>query len=372
MKDKVNSIDMNGKLDHEEIFNLFKTHSSKANEKISEKIDIFKHNIDFFQFYSNKNIKNLLNIFDVELSENNNESFSSFKPYIEQYIYCITQLILSIKIFLKIQDLLSQIVIKVKNDLSKLKYENKLENYNQDYLFIYLESLLKISEKNHKFHSSASTLLVNNFSSFEDFPKSSLFRKFTNEYKIDDFSGVEIKPIIYENPPTPRFELKSDEEFKNQEKNNYNLENLIENNSPINKESVLTLSKYVFAENPFTSHKLETKLIGQSTVKPKIKNNTTKEKMLKSENINKIKKRSRMFSEDDFIIKNKRKNHYRNLLEMINKMYKKGIIYSEEKLKLKQLIIEKSIKIEYFYYNIYKNSKNDKNILINEVKKIVN
>ena len=371
MKDNVNSIDMDGKLDHEKMYNLFKTYSSKTNKKISEKINIFKYNIDFFKFYSNKDIKNLLYIFELEISEND-ESFSSFKSYIERYIYCIAQIILSVKLFLKTQDILTKIVINTKSNLSKLKYENKLENSNQDYLSLYLESLLKISGSNTKFHSSASTLFINNISSFEDIPKNSILRKFTNENKIDNLPKVEIEPVLYENQQTPRFELEKDEEFKNQEKKNYNLENSIENNFPSKKDSVLTLSKFVFAENPFTSHNLETKLLGKNTTKPKIKNNTTREKMPQSEHINSVKKNKRVFSENDFITKNKKKNHYRNLLEMINKMYKKGMIYSEEKLKLKQLVIEKSIKIDYFYYNIYKNSKNDNNILITEVKKIVN
>ena len=87
MKEKINSIDMNGKLNHEELYNLFKTYSFKRNKEISEKINNFKNNMDFFKFYSNKDIKNLLYIFELEISEND-ESFSSFKSYIERYIYC--------------------------------------------------------------------------------------------------------------------------------------------------------------------------------------------------------------------------------------------------------------------------------------------
>ena len=48
MKGKINFIDINGKLDREEIYNLFKTHSFKINKEISEKIDNFKYNMDFF------------------------------------------------------------------------------------------------------------------------------------------------------------------------------------------------------------------------------------------------------------------------------------------------------------------------------------
>ena len=128
MKEKINSIDMNGRLIHEEVYNLLKTHSSKTNKEISEKIDNFILNIDFFEFYSNKNIKNLFNIFQLKLSENNDESFLSFNSDIEQYIYCISQIILSIKLFLKMHDILTKIVINSKNNLLKLKYKNKFEN----------------------------------------------------------------------------------------------------------------------------------------------------------------------------------------------------------------------------------------------------
>ena len=364
MKDKINFIDMNEKLDHEEIYNLIKTHSSKANKEISEKINMFKYNMDFFKFYSNEELKNLLNIFELKISENNDESFSSFKSDIEQYMSCISQIILSIKLFLKTQDILSKTIINAKNNLSKLKYENKLENDNQDYLFLYLESLFKISDKNPKFYQSATTFYSSNISSTDITPKDSLFRQFSSEYKIEHFPNDEVEIISENDNLTPRFELELDEEFENQEKKNQNLDN-----SPIVHDSALTLSKYIFAEEPFTPPANESKLTEPITPKPKIKN-TSDERMSQINNFNKsIIKRS-ISSKNDKCKINK-KNHFRNLLEMINKMYKKGLINSEDKLKLKKLVIEKSKKIEYLYYNIYKNLKKDKNRLSIEVKKIL-
>ena len=368
MKDKINSIDMNEKLNYEEIYNLFKTHSSRMNKEISEKINIFKNNIDFFEFYSNKDIKNLLSIFKSKLSENNDESFTSFKSDIEQYISCISQIILSIKLFLKIKDILAQIVINSKNRLWKLKCENNLENCSIDYLFLYLESLLKTSEDNPKFYSSASTLLSSNISLFEETSKNSLFRKFSSEHKINNFSNVEIKPSIYNNPSTPKFQSESEED---QEQKNSNLDSN-ENDSPIKHESVLTLSKYVFAEESLTPKHLESNVIDPPIVKPEIKNISTRGRVPKIESFNYYKNKRDAFSGNDLNVKNGKKNHFINLLEMINKIYKKSLINSEEKLKLKQLVIEKSKKIEYFYYNVYKNSKKEKNILVAEIKKMIN
>ena len=203
MKGKINFINMNEKLNYEEIYDLFKTHSSKVNKEISKKIEIFKFNIDFFKYYANKDIKNLLNIFELKLSDD--ELFSSFKSDIEQYISCISQIILTIKLFLKTQDILTKMVINAKNQLSKLK----LKNSNQNYLFLYLESLLKISKKSHKYYSSATTL--NKISTIDDNQKNSSYPKFFS-HKIDGFSNNEIKSSIYDKLITPRF--KSKEKFE--------------------------------------------------------------------------------------------------------------------------------------------------------------
>ena len=370
MKEKIKSIEMNGKLSLEEIYNLFKTHSSKTNIKIFENISNFQYNIDFFEFYSNKDIKNLLNIFELEIPKNNEEFFSSFKSDIQQYISCISQIILTIKLFLKTHDILKKLATNAKNHLSKLKHKKKIENFNQNYLFLYLDSLFKISEKNNTTYSNHSTLLSSNMSANEDTINNPFFPKKYNEYENDGFSIDEKELNIYDNQKTPRFGSESDDEFKNNEKKNSYLNELDENISPIKKDSELTLSNYVFAEEQFIPQNHESKLIEPYIVEQKIKNCLTKGRMLQNENFDKYKNNRKKSFETDLI--NKNKNHYKNLLEMISNMYKTELINSEEKLKLKQLVIEKSKKIEHLYYNIYKNSINDKNSLVNEVKKIIN
>ena len=361
MEEKINSIDMNEKLDYEDIYNLFMTHSSKANKKIFDKIDSFHYNIDFFEYFSSKDIKNLLNVFEFNISEND-EPFSSFNSSIEQYISCISQIILSIKLFLKIQDIITKIVINSKIHLLKLQLENKLENYNQDYLFSYLESLFKISEKISTFYPNDSTLSSSNMSTFKYTKKNSLFRKSSIEHRTDSFSDVKIESIIYDSPPTSSYE--SDQDIKNQEEESYDLENSIENNSPIKHSSNYSLTKYAFAIEPITQRNNEQRLVKSPIVESKIKNLFIKGK-------SKHKKKQIPFSETDLINKNKNKNYCKKLLEMINKMYKNEFINAEEKLKLKQLVIEKSEKIKSFYYNIYKKSKNE-NTIITEVRKIIN
>ena len=366
MKEKINSIDMNGKIDHEEIYNLFKTHSSKINKEISEKINIFSQNKDFFKYYSNKDIDDLFNIFELELSENPDEPLSSFKSDIDKYISCISQIILLIKLSLKTQEILKKLVINSKDNLSKLKIENKLENYNQEYLFLFIESFIKDSEKNPKTHESS--ILSSNNSSFEIIPKDSQPQKFFSDHY--DFPDDEIESFINDIPGTPRFQ--SDEKLENQKRKISDLEKSVENSTEIKNNSIFTLSEYIFNDEPSTPNNIQSNLIDPPIIKPKVKNTYPKVSISETEEINKVKNKRHLFSSSDLIIKNKKKIHCLNLLEMIKKMYKKGIINSEEKVKLKQLVIEKSKKIEHLYYKIYKNLKNDKNTLVDEVKKIVN
>ena len=360
---------MNEKLDEEKLYNLYKTHSSKANKEISKKINTFKNNMNFLEFYSNKDIKNLLNIFELKLSENDDGFFSSFKSDIDQYISCMSQIILSVKIYLKTQNLLKKIVINAKNHLSKLKYKNQLKNYNQHHLISYLESLFKISKKNHKLYSSSPKLLSRRISSMETNPKNFSHQKFSSDNKLD-FSSGETESTIYNK--TPRFESESYEELENQEQKNTNLENSIENNFLIKKNSIFTLSEYVFDEEPLTPKNSQSKLIESRINIQKKKNTFTTIRKMKTENFDKLKNVRKVLDEANFIVENNKKSQCRDILEMINDIYKKGLINSEEKVKLKQLVIEKSKKIEFLYDNIYKNAKDDKTKLISEVKKLVN
>ena len=373
MKDKINAIDMNEKLDYEEIYNLFKTDSSKANKEISKRIHIFKNNIDLFGYYANKDIKNLLNTFDSKLSKNNDKLYLSFKSDIEQYISCISQIILSIKLFLKIREILAKTVSNSKNRLSKLKNENKLKNSNEHYLFSYLESLLKISKKNNKYYPNVSMLLNKKLSLIKNNPENHhSLTKFFSKHKTCGISNDEIKTTKYNELVTPRFDSKSIEKFHDQEHKNSDLENSFEINSLKKNNSNFTLSECIINEGQLTPNNLESKLIESPIVKPKTKITFTKLRKPQSINVNNINNIRQLITETNLIIENNKNNQCRNLLEMIKNIYKKGLINSEEKVKLKQLVIKKSKKIKYLYDNIYKNSNNDKTKLESEVKKIIN
>ena len=65
------------------------------------------------------------------------------------------------------------------------------------------------------------------------------------------------------------------------------------------------------------------------------------------------------------------KNNYKNLLEMINSLFKKCLINDKEKLKLKQLVLSNSQNIQYFFNNVYDNSNIPADVFIFELKKIL-
>ena len=321
-------------LKRKQIYELLKTSSKKVNSEISKKIKSFNKIDDFFNHYSNQiSLLKLLNKAELNFSKNYDELFSSFNSNIEHYISCLTQIIISIKLILKTQEILNKIFLSSKQCLLKLKNEHQIENISQDNLFSFIENLLDFSEtKALKSFSNSSTTL--NFSSYDSNNINLLYhQKFVNEQdnKIilnDDF-GKTLK-ILYEEPCTPAFGLKSDKNFENFEKENYQ-------NKFIRRDSSLTLS----GEQEINSFKDE-----KDAVKDK-KNN--------------------------YIIENNNvinKKLYENLLEMINNIYRKGIINSEEKIKLKQLVIAKSKKLESLYYNIYSNKLLDQNVLKTEVTKL--
>ena len=158
-------------------------------------------------------------------------------------------------------------------------------------------------------------------SSLDLIPHYTSFKNYSSEKEV---KKLENKAEIYDKIiDTPRFELELNTIIEEQ------IENLSENNKINIKDSALTLSQYIF-DNEQNN------------------NNLGNGKEQKETDINK----------------------FLNLLIMINRLYKKDLINAEEKIKLKKMVLSKSIKIEKFYYDIYKNSDNDNEKLIQEIKKL--
>ena len=332
-------LDTNGEMNRKEIYSLLKTNSKKLNSEISKKIKSFNKIDDFFNHYSNQtSLFEILNKVKFNYSKNYDEIFSSFNSNIEQYISCFTQIIISVELILKTQGILNKIFSSSKQYLSKLKTEKKIENISQENLFFFIENFLDISaSKTSRNYSPSSPILK--FDSFGSTNNDLIYlQKFISDQCLklspdDDFENT--LKIFYNESCTPIFGSKSVKNLENYQKENCQ-------NIRIRKSPSLTLSG---------------------------------EKEINSFNYNvdsKDKKNNSISKNDEYNNNNANIKKYENLLEMINNIYKKCIINSEEKIKLKLLVIAKSKKLENLYYNTYKNELVDENVLRSEIAKLIN
>ena len=117
--DAIKKIEVAGDFKSDKIYSLYKTSSTEINLEILSLFQKYESSLDFFSYYTKNDIKNLLNIFELELQKNYDEYFSSFKTDTEQYISCISHIILSIKLlaFLFLNGIL---IISIINLLIKL------------------------------------------------------------------------------------------------------------------------------------------------------------------------------------------------------------------------------------------------------------
>ena len=338
MEDILDILDAKGEMKKNELYGLLKTNSKIINSEILKKIKFFNKIDDFFGHYSKQTpLFELLNKIELSSSKNYDEKFLTFDSATEQYISCLTQIILSIKIILKAQEILYKIFISSKQYLSELKTDHQIENISQDNLFYIIENLLYINEKKTSRSNSNSTPTLKESSNSIN-NKLLYHQKITNCQSFKPFSCNDVGKNIsfmYEEPCTPTFCSKSDVSFHNFQKGSCP-------NIHIRNDSSLTLSCEQDIKL-YEEHKdLAKDKINNSAEKDAVYNNTIDEKK------------------------------YENLLEMINIIYRKCIINSEEKVRLKQLVLGKSEEVENLYYNIYKNKPLDENILRAEITKLIN
>ena len=295
-------MDIDGNISTTDLFNLLKTKSQKSNCEILAKLQNFNNFPDFCNYYLNQdfyqNFRPLYNF--ISNFSNIDDTTSSLGTNIDKYISCLTKIILLFNLLLKTQEVLKKILISSKNELNSLKIKNQIENSNQENLFNLIDIFTNIFYIDFRSESSTSAT-KSNISSFD----LSLFNSKNNSSEIEK---LDINDEIYnELTNTPRFnqELKTIDEDK--------IENFRQNNKIVKKDSTFTLSGYVCDDE---------------------ENNNIGNEIKQKENDN------------DKLL---------NLLVMINILYRKTLINAEEKIKLKTMVIDKSLKISKFYNDIYQN-----------------
>ena len=321
--DIIKSIDINGEIKINDLFGLLKTKSQKTNTEIFSKIKNFNSFPDFCNYYLDQVSLKYFGNLQKTIYDFSKDYTTSKVGTVEQYISCTTKVILSLSLLLKIQDVLNKILTSTKKELNSLKIKNNIENLYQENLFCMIDFCSNISHTDLSRNSSTSTTITNE-SSLDLSSHNLILKKYPSQKEIEKFR-FEINPEIYESAPkTPKFE--SDLNSITEEE----IENLNENNKINIPDSALTLSEFIFDDG---------------------------------QNNNILEKEEKQIQKD--------KSYFQNVLLMIKNLYRKALINAEEKIKLKKKVINKSIKIEKFYYDIYRNSNIDKEKLIREIKKLM-
>lgn len=361
----IDLIGIKGEIKKEGMFNFFKSNTAEINSEIYKIIQRSSKITDFCDYCSNKNnnfgLINILQIIESYFSKNcSDKSFSSFESKMDEYIFCISQLFLSIEFFLKVEDIINKMLICSKKKLYKLSEKNKIQNCNQYNLFSLIDNLLLFSKtKNNKLFPNVSAILNTSFST-EKMNNNLLF-KFSNTSKIKNKNSKNISSLLNETF-TPRFNSISDESEENIQKQEQDTE------FPIRNDSSLTLSEFVFANEPITPHPVLPKkgLYNLKTenfhLNPRRKPNSIKLNSFKEINRENKKHVSLNISDE---------NYCRNLLEMINNLYKDSLVNIEEKLKLKRLVLNNSDNIKYFFNNVYNNSRIPGEVFMSELKNMI-
>ena len=368
----IKSIDFNEKSKTDELYNFFKSNSSKINTEIYDKIHHFDKISDFFQYYTNSEAIDFLRLLDKIKSvsiKNKDEVVSSLhNSNTEQYLSCLTRIFLSLKLLQKTQETMNKLLTFYKQILLELKNEKKIENFNLNGLFSYIDYLIDTSKlKLSENVSRESTFKGSSLDSSTNFIMSD---KFMNEVESDTQSLDEV--IL-----TPKFNYISEYnvEEKNEIKNNDNVKRQIFKDFTLKKNSTSSLNEieYIGKENGNLNGEKTLKKFNnkKSNIKHKEKKPISVTDIIQINSRNNSEKNLKLCienKEDD----KKSENKLVDLLEMINALYRKCLIKPEEKIKLKKLVMMKSKKLFDLYNNYYLNIYSDEKILIDEIRKLFN
>lgn len=391
---------------------------SEKKEIIKSKIKKFKTTKDFFDYYSNNNINinslfQLLNKLEEAYSKiYDNNIQNNQKSKLDKYISDLSIIILLFNLISKNQKILRKAFTKSESYLEKFYSENNINKDSQKKLDDYFYTLINVRKGTKK-----KSLLFATENPFNNFKRNKtvkakksnifIFNKKTEEnninfnYKLINFS-TNINNINHDvshinhnmksgknkkDLSTPKFPKKSIEDNMNIVQTN-DIGNDCNKNNILKQESIQTYFTlagktnsdeknqkpqeeknekitYILDQN---QNEKEAKLVYSKS--NRLKNNKdlkNREEQEKSYCIKKPQKNHKIFSSIN-LNNSLEKNSVKNFLIFLNNMFKNGKITSQEKIKLKQLIITKSEKIE----NIYNmDFKDDVNGLINELKKLI-
>ena len=136
--DSIKYIEHLGDFSLDKIYYLWNASSSEINLEILSQFKKFEPTLDFFSYYTENNIKNLLKLIyklDKNLTSVLNDNSNNFSTNTDKYISQISKIILSFILTQKNSRNIKQNFIKFKTILNEISNNCKIENIYQDKLF---------------------------------------------------------------------------------------------------------------------------------------------------------------------------------------------------------------------------------------------
>ena len=420
MSDHNKEFDFHGEMNKNIDYFLLDSTSSEKNELIKSKIEKYKTVSEFFEHYSNNNIISLFDSFNrLDKIYSNiyfNYNSNNIKSKIDKYISDLSNIILLFNLISKNQQIIKKALTNSESYLKNFYSENHINKDCQKKLDDYFDNLINLKKRKKK--KRLSFLTRENIFNKCQRHKTVKARKpniFNLNKKLDEksininYKLINISPTNHlshikhnsideekSNLRTPKFPS------KNEDPNNNSQSIVKENDSsnvPIIKQesinSFFTLAskaaninsdenrikkikkdkKVKINDQKVTNFNLqniqndsEAKLVyTKSNFSENKKSQDNSEEFEKKEYYTKKNPKKQTFSSVN-LKTTMEKNMLKDFLGFINNIYKSGSINTEEKIKLKQLIISKSEKIENIYNNYYHDNKNE---FINELKKLI-
>ena len=342
------TIDLSKNTSSEQIYTFFKTSCRNINKKIRSKIQNFNTPFELVEYYSKVNIKKIMNLLDsLDKSLNIIGDFENtakfFSSNLDQYMSYLSKIFLVTFLISKLQTKINDVLISTKNNLLKMNLENKTEINPNELILTLINTLIKDNKKQH--HSRRSTRDDTNYQTPKNFTS-----------KNNDI--IKKTKIIVDSFKTAKFsELENNNETQKSLKNDSN--NIIEDYYKP-KGSQFSFSRLVDFPLEKSSKLFKNILLNEN--EECIKRTKTPQKI---ENRFRIKKKKTL--KKNFSNKIQTTNMVINLLETINSMYKTCLISADEKVKLKTMIISKSVEIEKLYIKYH----DDKNLFKNKLKNLL-
>jgi hypothetical protein len=360
MYDYIKSLNLTDELKNNEIYNIFKTDSSKLNLHFLSSLQKFHTTQEFLNYYTKQDCKKVFNMYNTLSSISSticteNEK-TNFKKDIDKYLSDLSKIILLFSLIQKNNELLSNLIKNTRKFIKRFYIENETKSVIKERINNCINDLMSCSQVASQRNYSRRSTKENTVSNPNIFLGNSLKKSYNNANEEE---------YLFFQSHTPKFEEEEDEIIEeNEEQSFYNMNvEMKEDNSK--KDSLKTIGSSLSLKHMKFIYQSDEEENGRSIKKNKtVKLGTD---YLKSHSF--FKKKSNSYNNKEDIDNENKKNYIKDnskyivdFLNSINILYKTGKINSNQKLALKQLIISdsKSMVEKYLKMNLSRNSL-DKN-----------